>query len=78
MGLKDLIGGDGLDVEVNGVLGDDLVARYRRRLVGELNLDELMGLDPTQRRARLERVVGQLLTRDGPVLSSIERQAVIR
>ena len=78
MGLKDLITGNGVAVESDGVPGDDLITRYRRRLLGELNLDELMGLEPSQRRARLERVVGQLLTRDGPVLSSSERQAVIR
>jgi pilus assembly protein CpaF len=79
MALKDLITGrDGLDHGPSGTLGDDLVIRYRRQLLDELNLDELMRLDPKQRRARLERVVGRLLTRDGPILSVIERQSVIR
>jgi pilus assembly protein CpaF len=55
-----------------------LVALYRRRLLEEIDLTELSKLDATQRRTRLERVVGHLLSREGPVLASRERQQVIR
>ena len=47
-------------------------------LLGEVDLDELDALSPTQRRARLERVVGHLISRDGPLLSSSERSDLIQ
>ncbi len=56
----------------------DEVLRYRHALLDEINLDELTGLTATQRRARLEKIVGHLVTRDGPVLSSVERGRMIR
>jgi pilus assembly protein CpaF len=57
---------------------DDDVQRYRRELLDEVDLAELSLLSPAQRRARLERVVGHLITRDGPILSELERRALIR
>src|SRR5690606_26857203 len=42
------------------------------------NLSELDGLDINQRRARLERITGHIISREGPVLSNRERSAVIR
>ena len=54
------------------------VAFIRRRLVEEVNLGELSQLSPSQRRARLERTVGQILSSDGPVLSTNQRSALIR
>lgn len=54
------------------------VCRYREMLLGEVDLDELDALSLTQRRARLERVVGHLISRDGPILSSVERGELIR
>jgi pilus assembly protein CpaF len=54
------------------------VRRYREMLLGEVDLDELDALSLTQRRARLERVVGHLISRDGPILSSVERGELIR
>jgi pilus assembly protein CpaF len=57
---------------------DDDVLRYRKELLDEVDLTELSGLTPSQRRARLERVVGYLITRDGPILSDLERNALIR
>lgn len=54
------------------------VRRYREMLLGEVDLDELDALSVTQKRARLERVVGHLISRDGPILSSGERGELIR
>ncbi|CAN5876763.1 CpaF family protein [soil metagenome] len=54
------------------------VRRYREMLLGEVDLDELDALSLTQKRARLERVVGHLISRDGPILSSVERGELIR
>ncbi|MGN6300280.1 MAG: CpaF family protein [Angustibacter sp.] len=54
------------------------VARYRGLLLHEIDLAELSKLDAGQRRLRLERVMGHLLSREGPILSSGERQAIIR
>ncbi|WP_370325437.1 CpaF family protein [Euzebya sp.] len=54
------------------------VRRYREMLLSEVDLDELDALSATQRRARLERVVGHLISRDGPILSSGERGELIR
>jgi pilus assembly protein CpaF len=54
------------------------VARYRGLLLHEIDLGELSKLDASQRRLRLERVMGHLLSREGPILSSGERQAIIR
>ena len=57
---------------------DNVVGRYRALLLEEVDLEELSRLTAAQRRARLERVVGHLLTRDGPVLSTTERSTLIR
>ncbi len=54
------------------------VRRYREMLLGEVDLDELDALSTSQKRARLERVVGHLISRDGPILSSGERGELIR
>ncbi|MGI9018594.1 MAG: CpaF family protein [Euzebya sp.] len=58
--------------------GSPDVRRYREMLLGEVDLDELDTLSITQKRARLERVVGHLISRDGPILSSGERGDLIR
>ncbi|HET8615219.1 MAG TPA: CpaF family protein [Actinomycetales bacterium] len=54
------------------------VERYRRLLLDEINLAEMSTLDPTQRRARLERVLSRILRRDGPLLSAVESTQLIR
>jgi pilus assembly protein CpaF len=54
------------------------VERYRHQLLDEINLTELSILDPAQRRTRLERVLARILSREGPMLSGAERQALIR
>ncbi|GAB3044691.1 CpaF family protein [Sediminivirga luteola] len=53
-------------------------ADYRKLLLDEIDLDELSKLDPTQQRVRLERVMSHLISRQGPVLSTRERQNIIR
>ncbi|MTV27537.1 CpaF family protein [Nitriliruptoraceae bacterium ZYF776] len=55
-----------------------MVSHLRELLLAEVDLAELNTLSETQRRARLEKVVGHLITREGPVLSSSERSAMIR
>ena len=56
----------------------DLVNHYRDRLLEEIDLDELSRLKPTQRRARLERILATLLSADGPVLASRDRSVLIQ
>ena len=78
MGLRDRIAAD-RDQIVNARLdGEGTISIYRRKLLEEVDLNELAKLTPTQRRARLERVVGHLLTREGPVLSNAERTSLVR
>jgi pilus assembly protein CpaF len=55
-----------------------VIERYRLRLLDEINLGELSGLDPAQRRTRLERVLSRILSREGPLLSGSERALLIR
>ena len=77
MGLRDrLVGTDGSEPGLAGEGSD--VNRYRQMLLEEIDLDELSALTEMQRRARLERIVGHLLTREGPVLSTAERSTMIR
>ncbi|MDX6245598.1 MAG: pilus assembly protein CpaF, partial [Frankiales bacterium] len=57
---------------------DSLVERFRRKLLDEIDLAELSKLDATQRRIRLERVMGLLVSREGPVMSTGGRADLIR
>jgi pilus assembly protein CpaF len=75
MGLKNRIA-TVVDEEEGGRHGD--ITFYRKRLLEEIDLSEMATLAPTQRRARLERVVGHLVSREGPVLSNRDRAALIR
>src|SRR6266540_2278682 len=75
MGLKNRIA-TVVDEEDDGRHGD--ITFYRKRLLEEIDLSEMAMLAPTQRRARLERVVGHLVSREGPVLSNRDRAALIR
>ncbi len=74
MGLKDRITPNGNAADADG----DGVSYYRRRLLEEINLSEIAELSEAQRRARLERVVGRMVSREGPVLSNAERTRLIR
>ena len=75
MGLRDRIASDATDVAGTG---DDGVSYYRKRLLEEVDLSEFATLSEPQRRARLERVVGRMVSREGPVLSTAERTRLIR
>ncbi len=81
MGLKDR------RTSGRGLLQDDQVAEvqrqsetswYRQKVLEEVDLAELSTLTPSQRRARLERVVSRIITREGPVLSTEQRTSLIR
>ena len=75
MGLSDRIVAD----RARGEDGSgDGVGYYRRRLLEEIDLSEIAVLSDEQRRARLERVVGRMVSREGPVLSTAERSRLIR
>ena len=78
MGLKDRIAVDNLEQVVTDSGEKHTVALYRRKLLEEVDLNELAALSHSQRRARLERVVGHILTREGPVLTTAERSSLIR
>src|SRR5215210_8574065 len=73
MGLKDRI----TPGRADSTAGDG-VTYYRRRLLEEVDLSEFAELSEQQRRARLERVVGRMVSREGPVLSTSERTRLIR
>src|SRR5918911_1579328 len=75
MGLRDRIASNRAEQGVNGRDGVDY---YRRRLLEEVNLSEFSQLSEPQRRARLERVVGGMVSSEGPVLSTAERTRLIR
>ncbi|ORT61109.1 CpaF family protein [Streptomyces sp. CB03238] len=64
---------------VNGKGEDNhLVGVYRVKLLEEIDLAEMSALATAERRARLERVLGHIISREGPVLSSTERSQLIR
>src|SRR3954447_941055 len=66
--------------EDNGSRGEDghLVASYRAKLLEEIDLAEMSALAAAERRARLESVLGHIISREGPVLSTAERAGLIR
>ncbi|MFJ4919719.1 CpaF family protein [Streptomyces sp. NPDC088725] len=55
-----------------------LVGVYRAKLLEEIDLAEMSSLTAADRRARLERVLGHIISREGPVLSTAERSQLIR
>ncbi|MEU9095530.1 CpaF family protein [Streptomyces sp. NPDC048428] len=55
-----------------------LVQVYRAKLLEEIDLAEMSALAAAERRARLERVLGHIISREGPVLSQMERSQLIR
>lgn len=57
---------------------DSLVSRFRALLLEEIDLTALSKLDAGQRRARLERVIAHLVSREGVILSASERNRLIR
>ncbi|XRQ11799.1 CpaF family protein [Actinomadura welshii] len=75
MALKDRLEDDR---SANDRTSRNTVQHWRQRLLEEINLDELARLTMAQRRARLEKVVGLLVSREGPVLAAGERAGLIR
>ena len=78
MTLMQRTGKNGTAAVPMGAETDSDIVRYRSLLLEEIDLEELSALSETQRRARLERIVGHLLTREGPVLSTLEHSTLIR
>jgi pilus assembly protein CpaF len=74
VGLRDRIATE----RVPPPAAQDGISRYRRRLLEEVDLSEFATLSEPQRRARLERVVGRMVSREGPVLTTAERTRLIR
>jgi pilus assembly protein CpaF len=66
------------EVTIDSVVDDNGVAYLKALLLEEVDLRELSSLTDDQRRARLERVVGHLLTREGPLLTNRERALLVR
>jgi pilus assembly protein CpaF len=75
MGLRDRIASEREENVRRQLDGTDL---YRRRLLEEVDFAELAELSESQRRVRLERIVGRMLTQEGPVMSTAQRSALIR
>ncbi|URN06456.1 CpaF family protein [Actinomadura madurae] len=75
MALKDRLEDDR---SANDRTSRNTVQHWRQRLLEEINLDELARLTMAQRRPGLEKVVGLLVTREGPVLAAGERANLIR
>lgn len=59
-------------------LDEVLVSTFKRKLLDEVDLHELGRLDAGQRRIRLERVVAHLVSTEGVILTTRERNALIR
>lgn len=59
-------------------LDEDLVESFKRKLLDEVDLYELGRLTNAQRRIRLERVVAHLVSTEGVILTTRERNALIR
>ncbi|RII20704.1 putative conjugal transfer protein [Streptomyces sp. YIM 130001] len=57
---------------------DHIVAVYRAKLLEEIDLAEMSNLAAAERRARLERVLGHIISREGPVLSTSQRSQLVR
>ena len=75
MGLRDRIVNERARSAQSALDGSEV---YRRRLLEEVDFGELAELTESQRRVRLERIVGGMLTREGPVMTTSQRQALIR
>jgi pilus assembly protein CpaF len=75
VGLRDRIASEREQSSRAALDGTD---HYRRRLLEEVDFAELAELTDTQRRVRLERIVGRMVTREGPVMTTSQRTALIR
>ena len=59
-------------------LDEGLVSTFKAKLLDEVDLHELGKLDAAQRRIRLERVVAHLVSSEGVILTTRERNALVR
>jgi pilus assembly protein CpaF len=57
---------------------DAQVRRFKQILLDEVDLQELSRLPADERRARLERVLAHLISREGVILSTRERSTLVR
>ena len=57
---------------------ESLVSVFRRLLLEEVDLGELSKLDTAQRKVRLERVIAHLVSREGVILSTSQRNQLVR
>lgn len=73
MSLKDRIVADSI-LDENKNLAD----QFRARLLEEINIEEVAELDGPQKRARLERVLARILSFEGPVMSTRNRDRLIQ
>ena len=60
------------------VADDTQVSRFKQLLLDDVDLQELTRLAPEDRRARLERVLAHLISREGVILSTRERSTLVR
>ncbi|MCE7082101.1 CpaF family protein [Streptomyces sp. ST2-7A] len=77
MGLRSRLAGRE-ETTTDGHGDGRLVADYRAKLLREIDLAEMSSLGTVERRDRLERVLGHILSREGPVLSPQQRGLLIR
>ena len=66
MGLRDRIANERERSSRQALDGTEV---YRRRLLEEVDFAELAELSDSQRRVRLERIVGRMLTQEGPAFA---------
>src|SRR5690625_1249812 len=59
-------------------IDEELVARFKHKLLNEVDLNELGRLDISQRRTRLQRVVAHLISTEGVILTTRERNLLVR
>src|SRR5690606_13374601 len=77
MALRDRTRAPGRNPEVSPQ-DPPALSPYRARLRDAIDVAELAALEPTQRRARLERTLLDLLRREGPLLTPVERRELVR
>ena len=61
-----------------GDVDKPMVERFKRMLLEEVDLHELGRLEVAQRRLRLERVIAHLISREGMILTTRERNRLVR
>lgn len=61
-----------------GDADEAVIRRFKAILLDEIDLGELSRMDASQRRVRLERVMAHLVSREGLILSSRQRNQLVR